>query len=190
VLTFGHGRLTRDELNALLTEAGVKTVVDVRRFPGSRHNPAAASGEIEDLVTEIGVDYRHDERLGGRRRLRSAEDAASRDTWWEVRAFRAYAGWTRSDEFRAGLAELVADAIERPTAVMCSEAVWWRCHRRIISDVLKLEYDVPVHHLMHDGRLSEHRVSDGARVGPDGQVVWDGGHQDNASATNSAGPPS
>ncbi len=173
VLTFGHGRLGRDELSTLLTGAGVESVVDVRRFPGSRHNPAAASGAIDDLVSGLGLVYRHDERLGGRRRLSKAEDAASPDTWWQVPAFRAYAGWTRSDDFRAGLADLVTEAGERRTAIMCSEAVWWRCHRRLISDVLTLENAIPVQHLMHDGRLIEHPVSAGASVGPDGLLVWD-----------------
>jgi uncharacterized protein (DUF488 family) len=173
VLTFGHGRLGRDELSTLLTGAGVESVVDVRRFPGSRHNPAAAGAAIDDLMSGLGLVYRHDERLGGRRRLSTAQDAASPDTWWQVPAFRAYAGWTRSDDFRAGLADLVAEDGKRRTAIMCSEAVWWRCHRRLISDVLTLENAMPVAHLMHGGRLTEHPVSDGASVGPDGRLVWD-----------------
>lgn len=74
-----------------------------------------------------------------------------------------------------GLAELVTATSGRRTAIMCSEAVWWRCHRRIISDIVKVEYDVPVEHLMHNGRLTEHRVSDGARTGDDGRLVWDDG---------------
>jgi uncharacterized protein (DUF488 family) len=175
VVTFGHGRLGRGELASLLTGAGVESVADVRRFPGSRHNPAAARGAIEDLMSQLGLVYRHDERLGGRRRLSKVQDAASPDTWWQVPAFRAYAGWTRSDDFRAGLADLVAEAGERRTAIMCSEAVWWRCHRRLISDVLTLEQSIPVRHLMHDGRLTEHPVSDGASAGPDGRLVWGAG---------------
>jgi len=172
VLTFGHGRLERDELADLLTGAGVTGIVDVRRFPGSRANSAAARGAIPELADELGIDYRWDERLGGRRSLTAEEDRASPDTWWRVAAFRAYAAWTRSDDFRAALPELAAE--EGDAAIMCSEAVWWRCHRRIISDVLVLECGVPVRHLMHDGRLDEHEPSDGARVGEDGRVVWDG----------------
>src|SRR5690606_6355339 len=165
MLTFGHGRLTRDELGALLTGAGVECVLDVRRFPGSRTNPAAAQGRVGDLAAELGIAYRHDERLGGRRRL-SAEDAArSPDPWWQVAQFRAYAGWTRSEEFREGLAELLADVGHRRTAIMCSEAVWWRCHRRIIADVVLLEHGVAVQHLMHDGALRDHVPSEGARRG-------------------------
>jgi uncharacterized protein (DUF488 family) len=91
-----------------------------------------------------------------------------------VKAFRAYAGWTRSEEFRAGLADLLSEISSHRTAIMCSEAVWWRCHRRIISDVVAVEDGVRVEHLMHDGRLVEHPVSDGARRGAGGHVVWDG----------------
>ncbi|QIX27149.1 DUF488 domain-containing protein [Nocardioides sp. JQ2195] len=173
LLTFGHGRLERDQLGALLRGADVETVVDVRRFPGSRSNPAAAAGQVEDLLAELDIGHRHDARLGGRRRLTKDEDEDTLDPWWQVAAFRAYAAWTRTDDFAAGLRELLADVDSRRTAIMCSEAVWWRCHRRIISDVAAVAHDVPVRHLMHDGRLVEHPISDGARLRPDGVVVWD-----------------
>lgn len=172
MLTFGHGHLSRDGLAALLTGAGVEAIVDVRRFPGSRHNEAAARGEVPGLASEWGIAYRHEARLGGRRRLTADEDARSPDTWWQVDAFRAYAAWTRTPEFRAAMAELADDARVHRTAVMCSEAVWWRCHRRMISDVAVLVYGLPVEHLMHDGRRVEHRVSEGARLTHD-EVVWD-----------------
>src|SRR5690606_16340554 len=152
MLTFGHGRLDREGLGDLLRKAEIAVVVDVRRFPGSRANPAAARGQIEDLAAELGITYRHDERLGGRRRL-SADDDASPDAWWRVAQFRAYAAWTRTPEFPAGLDELLAEDAAARTAIMCSEAVWWRCHRRIVADVLTVEHDVEVEHLMHDGSL-------------------------------------
>jgi uncharacterized protein (DUF488 family) len=174
MLTLGHGRLDRDELAALLGGAGVEALVDVRRYPGSRHNSAAAQGEIERMATDAGIHYRHDPRLGGRRHLAAADDAASPDTWWRVAAFRAYAGWTRTDEFRAAMGELATQAGARRTAVLCSEAVWWRCHRRIIADVAMLVHGMPVEHLMHDGRLVAHASSEGARLTGDGDVVWDG----------------
>lgn len=174
MLTFGHGRLDRQELGRLLTEAEVQRVVDVRRFPGSRANPAAARGEIPDLLADLGIEYRWDARLGGRRALTKAEDEASPDTWWRVAAFRAYAGWTRSPEFRSALPELLAQDDTGVTAVMCSEAVWWRCHRRLIADVVLGEAQRPVWHLMHDGRLMPHELSAGASFRPDGELVWDG----------------
>ncbi|MDQ2624003.1 MAG: DUF488 domain-containing protein [Actinomycetota bacterium] len=176
MLTFGHGRLTRAELGALVTSASVTSIVDVRRFPGSRANPAAAQGEVADLAAEIGIAYRHDERLGGRRRLTADEDASSPDSWWRVAQFRAYAAWTRSPEFRAGLAQLVSDNEGAPdgghVAIMCSEAVWWRCHRRIVADVAQIEHGIAVGHLMHDGSVKEHIPSEAARPGPGGFLEW------------------
>ena len=103
LLTFGHGRLTREELSRLVGGASIELVLDVRRFPGSRSNEAAARGQVPDLLQEIGVAYRWDERLGGRRRLTAAEEAKSPDSWWQVAAFRAYAAWTRSPDFRAAM---------------------------------------------------------------------------------------
>jgi len=172
MLTFGHGRLGRDELGALLTGAGVERLVDVRRYPGSRANPAASAGQVEDLATTLGIGYRHDERLGGRRRLTADDVARSPDSWWQVTQFRAYAGWTRSPEFRRALDELLSDDGAARTAIMCSEAVWWRCHRRIIADMLVLEHGRTVEHLMHDGSLRTHPPSEAAHPGPDGHLVW------------------
>lgn len=88
--------------------------------------------------------------------------------------FRAYAAHTRTAEFGAALDQVLAEVSERPVAVMCSESVWWRCHRRLIADVATLGHDVPVHHLMPDGRLTRHRPADGARIHPDGRLYWDG----------------
>lgn len=173
LITVGHGTLSREELGALLRGAGIEQLVDVRRFPGSRTNDAAARGAVEEVCTEVGIDYRWDERLGGRRRLTKDEDAASPDTWWRVAQFRAYAGWTRSADFRAGLDDLLADVSARRTAVMCSEAVWWRCHRRLIADVVLMEHDTEVMDLMPAGQLTPHEPSAGARRGEDGHVVWD-----------------
>lgn len=171
LLTFGHGRLSRDELAELLRGAGIERVVDVRRFPGSRANEAAAKGHIPELLGTIGIDYRWDERLGGRRTL--PRDVDSPDTWWRVEAFRAYAAWTRSDDFQGALPQLVADIQSVRTAVMCSEAVWWRCHRRLIADVVALGCDLPAEHLMHTGKLSLHEPSAGARVASGTELVWD-----------------
>jgi uncharacterized protein (DUF488 family) len=178
VITFGHGRLSRDELGELVRGAGLERVVDVRRFPGSRTNAAAARGAVPGLLAELGVDYRWDERLGGRRNLTAREDEVSPDDWWQVKAFRAYAAWTRSRDFGEGVAELLADAGAARTAVLCSEAVWWRCHRRIISDVLVLLHGVAVEHLMHTGKLTPHKPSEGAQRA-DGCLIWPAEPPDN-----------
>lgn len=146
-------------------------MVDIRRFPGSRSNPAAARDAIAAELAAGGIDWRWEERLGGRRRLSAADDAESPDGWWRVDAFRAYAAWTRTTEFAEGLTAVLADAAERRTAVMCSEAVWWRCHRRVVADVAALAHGVDVQHLMHDGSLRPHPLSEGATL-VDGAVVW------------------
>lgn len=174
LITVGHGRLDREDLAALLTGAGIEYLIDVRRFPGSRTNDAAAKGAVPALCAEAGVAYRWDERLGGRRHLTKEQDAASPDTWWRVAAFRAYAALTRTPEFRAGFDDLLTAMGDSRTAILCSESVWWRCHRRIIADVAMLEAGAEGMHLMHDGRLQPAEPSEGARLGADGRVVWDG----------------
>lgn len=170
-LTAGHGRLEREALGDLFASAGVAAIVDVRRFPGSRRNPAAASGEIERLAGERGIAYRHDPRLGGRRSLTAEEDAASPDTWWQVPAFRAYAGWTRSPEFAEALDDLVDESATRRTLILCSESVWWRCHRRIIADHL-LAHHADVRHILGKGHVDVAQLSAGAVTTEDGDVTY------------------
>lgn len=174
IVTVGHGALDRAALGRLLHDGEVGAVVDVRRFPGSRRNPDVARDVLAQWLPEAGIDYRWEPRLGGRRHLRKAEDARSPDHWWQVAAFRAYAGYTRTPEFRTALGELVAQGAEARVAIMCSEAVWWRCHRRIIADVLVLVEDVGVAHLMPDGRFISHEPAAGARLTEARTVVWDG----------------
>lgn len=173
LLTVGHGRLDGAGLVALLTGAGVEQVVDVRRFPASRRNPDLAREALSSRLPEAGVPYRWEPALGGRRRLERPDDARSPDSWWRVDAFRAYAAHTRTPEFRNALADVLAAARTRTVAVMCSEAVWWRCHRRIVADIAVLTSGVAVTHLMPDGRLQSHEPSAGARV-VGGDVFWDG----------------
>lgn len=170
LLTVGHGPEDRHRLGDRLTGAGVGLVVDVRRFPGSRNNPDARREELAGWLPAAGVGYRWEERLGGRRRIPPGDPVA--DDWWTVAQFAAYAAHTRTPEFAAALDEVLAEAAATTVAVMCSESVWWRCHRRLIADVAVLARDVPVHHLMPDGRLTPHRPADGAVLGPDGQVHW------------------
>lgn len=167
LLTVGHGTLAQNDFAALLTTAGVGAVVDVRRFPGSRRNPHFATDAMESWLPSAGVDYRLEKRLGGRRRIDPEQREA--DPWWQVEAFRAYAAHSRTTEFAEGMADLLESvAGRRTTAVMCSESLWWRCHRRIVSDVAVLLHDVEVLHLSHSGTLSAHPPAEGARVAEDG----------------------
>lgn len=170
LLTVGHGRLDEEGLGALLRGASVELLVDVRRFPGSRANPAVSRDALPGWLPGLGIDYRWEERLGGRRRRDKGDQS---DPWWRVEAFAAYAAHTRTPEFRDAMTELLDELAERRVAVMCSESVWWRCHRRVIADVAVVAHGVLVRHLMHDGRLTTHEPSDGARLREDGLVVWD-----------------
>ncbi len=168
LLTLGHGTASAEALVALLRRAGVVEVVDVRRFPGSRAHPHVARAEMERWVPEAGIAYRWEPRLGGRRSRSEHPADAGRDDWWQVAAFRAYAAHTRTPEFAAALDDLVAAARARRTAIMCSETLWWRCHRRLVADAVVLLRATGVRHLGHDGRLTDHAPSAGARVAPDG----------------------
>ncbi|MGV0836003.1 DUF488 domain-containing protein [Mycolicibacterium thermoresistibile] len=172
LISVGHGSLDRSGLTTLLGEAGIEALVDIRRYPGSRRNPDVASDAMADWLPDAGIGYRWDARLGGRRRLPA--DTPVQDSWWRVEQFAAYAAYTRTPEFAAGLADLLDQADRQRTAMMCSEAVWWRCHRRLVADVAMLGFSRPVRHLMHDGRLRDHPPSEGARTLSDGQLVWDG----------------
>jgi uncharacterized protein (DUF488 family) len=173
LVTFGHGTADIEKIITLLHGAGVRSLVDVRIAPGSRRNPAVARTELERSLPERGIAYRWDKRLGGFRKA----PPGSPDVLWHNDAFRGYAAHMRSETFRAAADELFAEATERPTAVMCSESVWWRCHRRMIADFAVLARGVPVRHLMHDGRLEEHRAGQGARLRDDGLLVYDGGQR-------------
>jgi uncharacterized protein (DUF488 family) len=169
LLTFGHGEASRSQLMRLLGDAEVGVVVDVRRFPGSRRHPHVAQEQIQHWLPAGGIAYEWEQRLGGRRRV--PPDDAGSDPWWRVEAFRAYAAHTRTDEFGAAIRDLLADVSASPeqrVAVMCSESLWWRCHRRLIADVVVLLHHTPVHHLGHDGKLTAHVPAAGARVCPDG----------------------
>jgi uncharacterized protein (DUF488 family) len=168
--TVGHGPDGRDRLGDRLTTAGVAELVDVRRFPGSRNNPDVGRDALAEWLPARGIGYRWEPRLGGRRRLPAGEPVT--DAWWTVAQFAAYAAHTRTPEFRDALDEVLVAAGERSVAVMCSESVWWRCHRRLIADVVVLGRGLPVEHLMPDGRLSPHQPAAGAVLGADGQVRW------------------
>ncbi|MEO3784095.1 DUF488 domain-containing protein [Actinocorallia sp. B10E7] len=170
LLTFGHGTAGREELARLLHGAGVRSVVDVRTVPGSRRNPAAHRDVLREWLPAEGIGYRWEKRLGGFRR--AAPNAP--DTFWRNASFRGYAGHTRTPDFLAAMDDLLREAGRTRTAVMCSESVWWRCHRRLIADFAVLARGRPVLHLAHDGRLTEHQPTSGARLQENGLLVYDG----------------
>ncbi|MGV9392034.1 DUF488 domain-containing protein [Streptomyces olivaceus] len=169
LVTFGHGTAGRSELAALLRDAGVAAVVDVRTAPGSRRDPDLLRERLARWLPEEGLGYRWERRLGGFRK--PAPD--SPDVVWRNTSFRGYAAHTRTPEFVAAMDELLAQEARERSAVMCGEAVWWRCHRRLIADFAVLARGTPVDHLMHDGRLTPHSPTPGARLRPDGLLVYD-----------------
>jgi len=170
LLTVGHGTLDQDAFLELLHAAGVEQLVDIRSYPGSRHVPHFGREAMESWVPSGSVAYRWERDLGGRRRGRPD----SPHTALRHPAFRAYADHMETPEFAAGLDRVLAGARRHRTAVMCSESVWWRCHRRMVADAALLVHGTPVLHLMHDGRLLPHPPWDVARVEGD-RIVYDGG---------------
>ncbi|MFB4315932.1 DUF488 family protein [Actinomadura sp. 21ATH] len=192
LVTFGHGTADRERILALLGGAAVRLVVDIRIAPGSRRNPHVSRPELERWLPGNGIGYRWDKRLGGFRR----PAADSPDTAWRQPMFRGYAAHMRTAEFAAAIDDLRADMAAAgeaggATAVMCSEAAWWRCHRRLVADHLVLVRHDPVAHLMHDGRLTPHPPFAAARVRRDGVLVYDGGQDEaerEAAGREGAGP--
>lgn len=167
--TVGHSTRTLDEFIDLLRSVGVRVLVDVRRLPGSRRYPHFDQEALAESLSGAGIEYRRLASLGGRRsRDRSVPDEVN--GFWENRSFHNYADHALSEEFRTGLAELRGWGAERTTAVMCSEAVWWRCHRRIIADHL-LAAGEQVLHLMEPGKAPPAQLTAGAVVDPDGGRV-------------------
>jgi uncharacterized protein (DUF488 family) len=169
IYTIGHSTRTIEEFVALLREHGVELLVDVRRFPGSRRHPQFGSAALAESLKAAGIGYRHAEALGGRRR--SEAGAASPNTAWRNDAFRAYADYMATPEFRAALDRLVQLARERTAVIMCAEAVPWRCHRRLITDAL-LARGVPVADIIGPGEASAARLSEHAVVVDGGMVIY------------------
>ncbi|MBK5221922.1 MAG: DUF488 domain-containing protein [Acidimicrobiia bacterium] len=168
IRTFGHGTLAADEIVEVLRTGGIEVIADVRRYPGSRRHPHVAREAMEVWLPEAGIEYRWIPELGGRRRPRPDSPHVA----WRVAQFRAYADHMESEEFAAGLTTLADMAADRQVAVMCSEAVWWRCHRRLVADHLVLVERREVEHLFHDGRLVPHDPLAEARE-DEGRVVYD-----------------
>jgi len=146
IFTIGHSTRTTAELVAILRAHGVTQLVDVRSIRKSRAVPQFAEGRLRSALTRRAIAYAVIDALGGRRGKAKSPPKLANDAW-DNASFENYADHALTAEFRAGLRELRALAARQPTAIMCAEAVWWRCHRRIIADHL-LARGVPVVHLM------------------------------------------
>ena len=168
IFTIGHSTHPIEEFLALLRQHQIALLVDVRSFPSSRRWPHFNQDELKRSAEFAGIEYRWLKSLGGRRHSNNKESPHSA---WELPAFRSYADYTDTDDFKISLEELCALADRDRTAYMCSEGLWWRCHRRIISDHLMLR-GWTVMHIVPSGKLSEHALPAFARV-TNGSIIYD-----------------
>ena len=159
IWTIGHSTRPFEAFIALLRWQQIELLVDVRRFPGSRRHPQFNSGPLAKSLASHGMDYRSAPELGGRRTPRRD----SRNTAWRNASFRGYADYMETPAFAAALDQLLREADSRRTAIMCAEAVWWRCHRSLIADALKAR-GLEVLHILDGPKLTAHPYTAAARV--------------------------
>jgi len=152
IWTIGHSTRKIDDFIALLKENGIKLLADVRMYPGSKRYPQFGREALAKSLSEAGIRYEHFLELGGRRKAKPD----SKNTAWRNEMFRGYADCMETNDFEKGIARLV-DLAEKsgPTAIMCAEAVWWRCHRSLISDYLKVR-GVEVLHILDHNKVEPH----------------------------------
>lgn len=169
VYTIGHSTRSLEEFTTLLRAADVTRVADVRAFPMSRRHPHFNKEALTVTLPAAGLDYRHMPALGGRRHRQKG--APSRNGLWKVEAFRNYADYAETAQFGSAIAELEALAREQPTAFMCAEAVWWQCHRRLITDYM-LARGWTVIHILGAGQQQQAAMTSGAVVHGDGTIEY------------------
>lgn len=159
IYTIGHSTHTLDEFLAMLRSFGIKTLADIRGLPGSRKFPQFDKEKLEVSLEENGIRYLHMKNLGGRRKVHKN----SKNTRWRNASFRGYADYMETEEFVQGVEALEVIALESPTVYMCAEAVWWRCHRAMVSDYLKAK-GWTVLHIMGVNKAEEHSYTSPACV--------------------------
>lgn len=168
--TIGHSNRSLEDFVAVLTAAGIDRVVDIRTVPRSRTNPQFNKDTLPGSLKAAGISYEHLADLGGLRgKARSVSPSVN--GFWSNESFHNYADYALSPQFHAGLQQLRTEGHGQRCAVMCSEAVWWRCHRRIVADYL-IAAGESVVHIMGEGRLEPARLTEGAVVQGDGTVVY------------------
>ena len=159
IYTIGHSTRTMEEFLDLLFSFDIKILADIRRLPGSRKYPQFDQDNLRKSLEENGIEYIYIEELGGRRKV----SPDSKNTTWRNKSFQGYADYMETESFENGVKELEKLALEKNTAMMCSEAVWWRCHRSIVSDYLKAK-GWEVLHIMALGKATEHPYTAPARI--------------------------
>jgi len=159
IWTVGHSTRPIEELIEALRSFEITVLADVRSYPGSKRYPQFNKENLKASLTEAGIDYQHFPELGGRRRA----SPDSLNMAWRNESFRGYADYMETEAFRDGILRLLEIARVSKTAVMCSEAVWWRCHRSLISDYLKAQ-GIEVNHIMRTGKSERHPFTSAARI--------------------------
>jgi len=171
--TIGHSTRSLDEFMGLLEASDIELLVDVRSFPRSRTNPQFNVDTLPDALAAHGIEYCHLRELGGRRG-KSQRTEPSANGYWTHPAFRNYADYACTATFAEGLAALLELGARKRCAIMCSEAVWWRCHRRIITDYL-LSRGEAVRHILGDRHVDAATMTPSARPRPDGTIIYPAG---------------
>jgi uncharacterized protein (DUF488 family) len=170
--TIGHSTRSIEDFVALLRHAEVRLVVDVRTVPRSRTNPQYNRDVLPQSLSAFQIGYEHIAALGGLRGHKGdVPDAVN--GFWQNRSFHNYADYAMSDGFRGGLARLREIGHDAPCAIMCAEAVWWQCHRRIIADYL-IAAGETVFHILAGNRIEPARMTEGAKPGAHGSLVYPG----------------
>ncbi len=170
--TVGHGTRPIDEFVAILKSVPVRKLIDVRRFPGSRRHPQFGREPLQNSLAAEGISYEWwGEELGGRR---SRPKGPSRHPAWKVAGFQGYADYMDTPAFGAALDRLLDVIASRPTAIMCAETLWWKCHRRLIADAAALR-GVEVVHLLGVEKTQPHKLHPAVRPDEEGQPVYDVG---------------
>lgn len=159
IWTIGHSTRTIGHFIEMLQSFKIKMLADIRSFPGSKKFPQFNKENLEISIPGNGMDYIHLKSLGGRRQVKKD----SKNTGWKHLSFRGYADYMETDDFKKGLEQLELLALAQRTAYMCSEAVWWRCHRSLVSDYLKVRGWV-VYHIMEVDKVMEHTYTAPARI--------------------------
>lgn len=171
IWTIGHSTRSVDELIRLLGQAGISLLVDIRSVPRSRTNPQFNQTELPESLAAAAISYRHLANLGGLRGRRK-DGPLSPNTLWRSQSFRNYADYAAVDlGFRHGLHKLTTLARNHRTAIMCAEAVWWRCHRRIVSDYL-LASGITVCHIFGIDHIEKASLTSGAMLQADGAILY------------------
>ncbi len=166
IYTIGHSTRSLAEFLDMLQSFGIKILADIRSLPGSRKFPQFDKENLKTSLEEAGIQYIHLADLGGRRKVKKD----SKNNRWNNDSFRGYADYMETEEFVSAIMKLEHISLKQPTAYMCSEAVWWRCHRSMVSDYLKAK-GWAVLHIMATGKVQEHTYTAPARI-VDGNVLY------------------